>query len=83
MIELVRDILGSVGGSFAVVTSFMLVAAWGMITITRKITQHEDMVKHSSKSVDTLEDKIHLILKDLAYIKGTIQVMQSGAPTLI
>lgn len=83
MIELVRDILGSIGGSFAVVTSFMLVAAWGMITITRKITQHEDMVKHSSKSVDTLEDKIHLILKDLAYIKGTIQVMQSGAPTLI
>lgn len=83
MIELVRDILGSVGGSFAVVSSLILIVAWGIMALTRKITQHEDMVKYSSKSIGNLEDKVHLILKDLAYIKGTIQVIQSGAPTLI
>lgn len=83
MIEILRDVLGSFGGSFGVACGIVIVVAWGMITITRKITQHEDMVKHSSKSVDTLEDKIHIVMKDLAYIKGTIQVMQSGAPTLI
>lgn len=76
MIELIKNILNSPAGSFAFVFSFIVLAFWMCHWITKKLTKINTEHDHLTNNVNSAVGNIDKIRRDLAYIKGSIDIMQ-------
>lgn len=77
MIELIRDILTSDAGSFAFVVSLMLLAFWLVYFITRKVTLMNADHSTLAKSVSGIESTVDEMRRDLAYLKGSLDILRT------
>ena len=77
MIELIRDILTSDAGSFAFVVSLMLLAFWLVYFITRKVTLMNANHSTLAKSVSGIESTVDEMRRDLAYLKGSLDILRT------
>lgn len=64
------DILGSVGGSFAVVLSLLLASYW----MVHKVTQWQCEM-NNAKNTSKLESNIDAIKADIIHIKDTLDIL--------
>lgn len=65
------DILGSVGGSFAVVLSLLLASYW----MVRKVTQWQWEMNNAKNTTSKLESNIDSIKADIIHIKDTLDIL--------
>lgn len=77
MIELIRGILTSDAGSFAFVVSLMLLAFWLVYFITRKVTLMNADHSTLAKSVSGIEGTVDEMRRDLAYLKGSLDILKA------
>ena len=71
--EIIRDILASAGGSFAVVFGVLYAVGYSLIKFSEWRTKAEE----ATKKGDKLENKIESIMTDLSYIKGELQSLHT------
>ncbi|GHT22046.1 hypothetical protein FACS189430_03240 [Bacteroidia bacterium] len=84
MLDIVKTLISSVGGSFAVVFASLIIAAWLIHYVTKYMTKHTMNLEAAGKKVSKLEDNIDSIKNDINYIKGVIGYLQTagaGSPT--
>lgn len=77
--EMLKDILTSNGGAFAVVFAVLYAVA----QLLMKFSEWRVKAEEVSKKGEKLEDKIDTIMSDMHYIKGTLDLLRNGAPNAL
>ncbi|MDD2798152.1 MAG: hypothetical protein PHV20_06120 [Bacteroidales bacterium] len=77
--DLLRTILTSDFGSFSFVASILALAFWLTHWVTKRITEIKSEHSTLSKTVSKMESHVDDIRKDLSYMKGSIDIIRSGA----
>lgn len=84
MEEKVFDFISATfGASVAIVVVVLLLAFWLVYYITHRVTCIQKDHSILEKSTQKTESHIDEIRRDLSYIKGSIDIVKSGAPTLM
>ncbi len=76
MVDLIKEILKSPAGSFASVFAFIVFAFWLCHWVTKYLTRISTNHSHLTESLAGATGAIDEIRRDLAYIKGSIDIMQ-------
>jgi len=79
MVDFLWDLPTSPAGSFGFLFAFVILGAWLIHWVTKKVTEIQSDHSGLSKSVDKMEKSVDEIRKDLSYLKGSIDVMKSGS----
>jgi len=88
--DIIKMILGSPVGSLGFVVGIMLGAGWLIYFVTKKVTEiqkeHEHMQGNAGKLENTIDRRFGMVethidemRKDLSYLKGSIELIRSGA----
>lgn len=77
--EMLKEILTSNGGAFAVV--FAVLYAVGQLLM--KFSEWRVKAEEVSKKGEKFEDKIDTIMSDMHYIKGTLDLLKNGMPNAL
>lgn len=77
--EMLKEILTSNGGAFAVV--FAVLYAVGQLLM--KFSEWRVKAEEVSKKGEKFEDKIDAIMSDMHYIKGTLDLLKNGMPNAL
>lgn len=72
--DLIVNILNSVGGAFAFVGALLLLAFWAV----RKLTEWQCEMNASKDKTSKLEGNIDDIKADISYIKGTLDMLKNN-----
>lgn len=78
MWEVIKTIISSPAGSFAVVVGLLYLCGW----LIHYVTKHIEHFKVKNEKVDKLETTIDSIKEDLHYIKATLNVIQAANNSL-
>lgn len=76
MIEFVKQALNSPAGSFGFIFALVVLAFWLCHWVTKKLTKINTDHSHLTSNIDSTITNIDEIRRDLAYIKGSIDMMQ-------
>lgn len=76
--EMLRDIITSNGGAFAVVFAVLWAVGYSLLKFSEWKIRAED----ATKKGDKLESKIETIMSDLSFIKGTLDVVNASIESL-
>lgn len=80
--DLFKLILSSPAGSFAFIVGIMLLGGWLIYWVTKSVTKINAEHGHFNESVKKMDTNIDDIRKDLSYLKGSIDIIRSGANPL-
>ena len=80
--DLIKMIFSSPAGSFSFVLGIMLLSGWLIYMTTKKVTEINADHGVLTKTVNKIEAHIDDIRKDLSYMKGSIEILKSGANPL-
>jgi len=78
--DLIREILGSPIGSLSFILGIMILSGWLIHFVTKHITKYKTENEENKSKVIKIEDKIDTINTNLAYIRGTIDVVNKIIP---
>lgn len=82
IIDLFKLILSSPAGSFAFIAGMMLSVGWLIYWVTKSVTKIKAEHGHFNDSVKKMDTNIDDIRRDLSYLKGSIDIIKSGANPL-
>lgn len=78
MFDIIKTIITSDGGAFALILALLLGAGWLVHWVTVKITHLQSKHDTFTHSVNKMESNIDEIRRDLAYLKGTIDIIKAN-----
>lgn len=76
--EMLRDIITSNGGAFAVVFAVLWAVGYSLVKFSEWRIRAED----ATRKGDKLESKIETIMSDLSFIKGTLDIVNTSIESL-
>lgn len=76
MIEFVKELLRTPAGSFGFIFAFIVLAFWLCHWVTKYLTKINSNHGHLTDSLSSATSSIDEIRRDLAYIKGTLDIMK-------
>lgn len=78
--DLVREILISPAGSFGFVFALLAAVFYGVHYVTKFFTMMKTEHSHFKENVDGIRGNVDEIRKDLAYMKGSIDIIRKSNP---
>jgi dsDNA-specific endonuclease/ATPase MutS2 len=82
MMEVIKEALRSPVGSFSFVLGIMLLGGWAIHYITKFTTKINVEHGQFSKRMDKVESNVDEIRKDIAYIKGSLELVVASKDAL-
>ena len=76
-INLLTQILGSPVGSFAFVLGLMVLGGWLIHWVTKKVTEITSSHSTIKEKADKFDSYINELRKDMAYVKGTLEIIKN------
>lgn len=76
-INLLTQILGSPVGSFAFVLGLMVLGGWLIHWVTKKVTEITSSHSTIKENADKFDLYINELRKDMAYVKGTLEIIKN------
>lgn len=77
--EMLRDILTSNGGAFAIVIAILAAVGYALV----QVTKWQCEMKSATERTQKVENNLDSIKTDIHYIKGTLDVLKSNMPNAL
>lgn len=74
MLNLIQSLFENPAGGFGTMLALVLSILWVVHYVSSKIGEHSNAVKHAERRTEVLEDNIHKIREDLAFLIGKARV---------